>query len=142
MQAEEPVMDIAHLEATRTEEDCGHGPGYRFRDSDGHVFELSWETQWHEPPRERNRARGVNVRRIHHFNGLAVDVRACREFFPCRLGLRGTERIELDDGTEAGMWLTADRDRGRTSMRCSRPSSSMSSNPAAIAWKSRMRARG
>jgi catechol 2,3-dioxygenase len=95
----------------------GHGPAYRFRDPDGHVFELYWETQWYEAPPERRPAlknqaerypaRGVNVRRIDHFNCLAVDVRACRAFFERNLGLRCTERIELDDGTEAGMWLTS-----------------------------------
>ena len=56
---------------------------------------------------ERYPARGVNVRRIDHFNCLAVDVRACRNFFERNLGLRCTERIELDTGEEAGMWLTA-----------------------------------
>ncbi len=95
----------------------GHGPAFRFRDPDGHVFELYWDTEWYEAPAdrrpslknqaERYPARGVNVRRIDHFNCLAVDVRACREFFQRNLGLRCTERIELDSGEEAGMWLTA-----------------------------------
>jgi len=101
----------------RIAESFGHGPAYRFQDPDGHAFELYWETQWYEAPpdrrpslknqAERYPARGVNVRRIDHFNGLAVDVRACRDFFQRNLGLRCTERIELDDGTEAGMWLTS-----------------------------------
>ncbi|WP_027284215.1 catechol 2,3-dioxygenase [Rubritepida flocculans] len=95
----------------------GHGKAYRFLDPDGHVFELYWETEWYEAPpdrrpalknqAERYPARGVNVRRIDHFNCLAVDVRRCREFFERTLGLRCTERIELDSGEEAGMWLTA-----------------------------------
>ncbi len=94
----------------------GHGPAYRFHDPDGHVLELYYETQWYEAPPElrpalknqaqRNPARGVNVRRIDHFNCLAVDVRANREFFQSALGFRLTEQIVLDDGTEAGMWLT------------------------------------
>ncbi len=104
-------------EVARVDDNLGHGPAWRFRDPDGHVFELYWETQWYEAPpdrrpslknqAERYPARGVNVRRIDHFNCLAVDVRACREFFQRNLGLRCTERIELDDGTEAGMWLTS-----------------------------------
>jgi catechol 2,3-dioxygenase len=49
----------------------------------------------------------VNVRRLDHYNCLAVDVRGCREFYERNLGLRCTERIEFDDGTEMGMWLTA-----------------------------------
>ena len=104
-------------EVTEVEGNFGHGTGFRFRDPDGHVFELYWDTQWYEAPAERRPslknqaerypARGVNVRRIDHFNCLAVDVRACREFFERNLGLRCTERIELDTGEEAGMWLTA-----------------------------------
>ena len=95
----------------------GHGSGFRFRDPDGHVFELYYDTEWYQAPPElrpalknqaqRFPARGVNVRRIDHFNCLAVDVRACREFFERNLGLRCTERIELDTGEEAGMWLTS-----------------------------------
>lgn len=101
----------------RVEDSFGHGPAWRFRDPDGHVFELYWETAWYDAPparrpalknqAERYPARGVNVRRIDHFNCLAVDVRGCREFFQRTLGLRCTERIELDSGEEAGMWLTA-----------------------------------
>ena len=104
-------------EVGEVEGNFGHGTGFRFRDPDGHIFELYWDTQWYEAPAERRPslknqaerypARGVNVRRIDHFNCLAVDVRACREFFERNLGLRCTERIELDTGEEAGMWLTA-----------------------------------
>jgi catechol 2,3-dioxygenase len=95
----------------------GHGTGWRFRDPDGHVLELYWETEWYDAPaerrpalknqRERYPARGVNVRRLDHFNCLAVDVRACRSFLESTLGFRCTERIEMDDGQEVGMWLTA-----------------------------------
>jgi catechol 2,3-dioxygenase len=98
-------------------DNLGHGIGWRFRDPDGHVFELYWDTEWYEAPPERRPAlknqaerypsRGVNVRRIDHFNCLAVDVRGCREFFQRNLGLRCTERIELDSGEEAGMWLAS-----------------------------------
>jgi catechol 2,3-dioxygenase len=105
------------VEVWAEENNIGHGTGWRFRDPDGHVFELYWDTEWYEAPPERRPslknqaerypARGVNVRRIDHFNCLAVDVRACREFFQRNLGLRCTERIELDSGEEAGMWLTA-----------------------------------
>lgn len=95
----------------------GHGTGHRFRDPDGHVVELYYDTQWYEAPPERRPslknqperypARGVNIRRLDHYNCLAVDVRACREFFQRNLGLRCTERIEFDNGIEMGMWLTA-----------------------------------
>jgi catechol 2,3-dioxygenase len=107
----------AETEVWPVEAGFGHGPAWRFRDPDGHVFELYWETEWYGAPddrrpslknqAERYPARGVNVRRIDHFNCLAVDVRRCREFFERTLGFRCTERIELDSGEEAGMWLTA-----------------------------------
>lgn len=98
-------------------EELGHGPAFRFRDPDGHMLELYYETEWYEAPpalrpalknqAQRFPARGVSVRRLDHFNGLAADVRANREFFEQYLGFRLTEQIVLDDGTEAGMWLTA-----------------------------------
>lgn len=104
-------------EVTPHEGELGHGTGWRFRDLDGHVFELYHDTEWYQAPpdrrpslksqAERYPARGVNVRRIDHFNCLAVDVRACREFFQRNLGLRCMEHIELDTGEEAGMWLTS-----------------------------------
>jgi len=100
-----------------TNGDLGHGKTFVCKDPDGHVIELYYETEWYDPPpdkkpalknqAQRYPARGCNVRRIDHFNGLAVDVKANREFFEKYLGFRLTERIVLDDGTEAGMWLTA-----------------------------------
>ena len=98
------------------EGELGHGPAYRFRDPDGHVLEIYYETEWYEAPpalrpalknqAQRFPARGVNVRRLDHFNGLAVDIKANRLFFEDYLGFRLTEQIVLDDGTEAGMWMT------------------------------------
>ena len=97
-------------------EELGHGPAFRFHDPDGHMLEIYYETEWYEAPSalrpalknqaQRFPARGVNVRRLDHFNGLCADVRANREFFEQYLGFRLTEQIVLDDGTEAGMWLT------------------------------------
>ena len=99
-----------------TDGDLVHGPAYLCQDPDGHKIELYWETQWYEAPPElrpalknqaqRFPARGCNVRRLDHFNGLAVDIQANREFFQKYLGFRLTEQIVLDDGTEAAMWLT------------------------------------
>ena len=98
-------------------EGVGHGPGYRFHDPDGHVLEIYYETERYAPPAalrpalknqaQRYPARGCNVRRLDHFNCLAVDISANREFFERALGFRLTERIVLDSGEEAGMWLTA-----------------------------------
>jgi catechol 2,3 dioxygenase len=98
------------------EGELGHGPAYQFHDPDGHLVELYYETEWYEAPPalrpalknqpQRFPARGVNVRRLDHFNCLAVDIKANREFFERYLGFRLTEQIVLNDGTEAGMWLT------------------------------------
>src|SRR6266436_4185702 len=97
--------------------DLGHGPAFVCHDPDGHTIELYYETEWYAAPPElrpslknqaqRFPARGVNVRRLDHFNGLAVDIEANREFFERYLGFRLTEQIVMDDGTEAGMWMTA-----------------------------------
>ena len=99
-----------------TDGDMGQGPTFRCRDPDGHIVELYYETEWYQAPPElkpalknqaqRFPARGVNVRRLDHLNCLATDIKANREFFENYLGLRLTEQIVLDNGTEAAMWLT------------------------------------
>jgi catechol 2,3-dioxygenase len=96
--------------------DVGHGPAYRFTDPDGHVCELYYEAEryvapdrlkptWRNQP-QRYVGRGAAVKRLDHVNFLAADVRACREFAQELLGYRLYERIELDDGTEQGAWLS------------------------------------
>jgi catechol 2,3-dioxygenase len=96
--------------------DLGHGSAFRFRDPDGHVFEIYYDTRRYEAPADekpalknqaqRNHGRGVGARRIDHFNLLATDVGAIRDFLPKALGSRVTEQIVLDDGTCAGCWFT------------------------------------
>ena len=96
--------------------DVGHGPAYRFTDPDGHVFELYYEAEryrapehlrpsWRNQP-QRYVGRGAAVKRLDHVNVLAADVRANRVFAQEVLGYRLYERIELDDGTEQGAWLS------------------------------------
>jgi catechol 2,3-dioxygenase len=99
-----------------TDGDLGHGPAFVCRDPDGHVIELYYETEWYQAPPElkpalknqaqRFPARGVNVRRLDHLNCLAQDIRENRLFFERYLGCRLTEQIVMNDGTEAGMWMT------------------------------------
>jgi catechol 2,3-dioxygenase len=99
-----------------TDGDLCHGPAYLCHDPDGHNIELYYETQWYDAPTElkpalknqaqRFPARGANVRRLDHFNGLAVDIEANRKFFDDYLGFRLTEQIVLDTGVEAAMWMT------------------------------------
>jgi catechol 2,3-dioxygenase len=100
-----------------TDGDLGRGPSYRFRDPDGHVFELYYEVERYDPPEhlrpslknvpQRYTGRGCAVKRLDHVNLLAADVRANREFCVEALGYRLYERIELDDGTESGAWMSA-----------------------------------
>jgi catechol 2,3-dioxygenase len=96
--------------------DVGHGPAYRFTDPDGHTLELYYETERYDPPAhlrpvlrnqpQRYTGRGAGVKRLDHVNLLASDVAACREFCTDVLGFRHYEGIVLDDGTEAGAWLS------------------------------------
>ena len=95
----------------------GRGPGYRFAGPDGHLFELYYEVERYEPPEhlrpalknqpQRYTGRGAAVKRLDHINILSADVRADRVFATDVLGYRLHERIELDDGTETGAWLSA-----------------------------------
>jgi catechol 2,3 dioxygenase len=99
-----------------TDGDLGHGPAYRFTDPDGHIFEAYYEAErYHAPDRlrpswknqpQRYVGRGAGVKRLDHVNVLAADVRANRVFAQELLGYRLYERVELDDGTEAGAWLS------------------------------------
>jgi catechol 2,3-dioxygenase len=113
---------VAAIEATGlgegwTDGDLGRGPSYRFRDPDGHVFELYYEVERYRPPPHltpaiknvpgRYTGRGCAVKRLDHINILAADVRANREFCVDTLTYRLYERIELDDGSEAGAWMSA-----------------------------------
>ena len=93
------------------------GPAYAFRDPDGHNMRdllrdrvVQGAAGARKPAlknqAQRYPARGVNVRRLDHFNLLASDVAATREFFEDDLGMRTTEKIVLDNGMEAGQWLT------------------------------------
>jgi catechol 2,3-dioxygenase len=97
--------------------DVGHGPAYTFLDPDGHRFELFYESERYEAPPglrpalknqpQRYPGRGVGVRHLDHVNFLAVDPAENRAFLQEHLGLRLTEQIVLDDGVEAGVWLTS-----------------------------------
>jgi len=99
-----------------TDGDHGHGPAYRFTDPDGHLFEVLYEADRYDAPPElapslknqpqRYTGRGASVKRLDHVNLLAADVRSVREFATDVLGYRLYERVELDDGSEAGAWMS------------------------------------
>lgn len=96
--------------------DKGHGRAFQFRDPDDHIFEVYYDTVRYiaspdEKPAlknqaQRNHGRGCAVRRLDHFNLLATDVGAIRDFLPKALGSRVTEQIVLDSGAVGGCWFT------------------------------------
>lgn len=110
------VIDAAGLGVGWTDGDVGHGPAYRFTTPDGHNMEVYYETEWYSPPdalkpalknqAQRFPARGINVRRLDHLNLLTSDVAGLRRFMQDVVGLRTTEMIVLDNGQEAGAWVT------------------------------------
>ncbi|WP_106475500.1 catechol 2,3-dioxygenase [Phytohalomonas tamaricis] len=109
-------LERGGVEYEWTEGDLGHGPACRFRDPDGHVVELYYETQWYQAteqtrPSLKNQAsrfpgRGANLRRLDHLNLLAQDVKGNRVFMQDMLGCRLTEQIVFNDGSEKGAWLS------------------------------------
>jgi catechol 2,3 dioxygenase len=110
------AIEAAGLGDGWSDGDRGRGPSYRFRDPDGHAFELYYEVERYDPPPhlvpslknqpQRYVGRGAAVKRLDHVNLLAADVRANRDFAVDGLGYRLYERIELDDGTESGAWMS------------------------------------
>jgi len=91
------------------EGDHGHGPAYRFRDPDGHAFELFYEQDRYVPP-EHLRPRLKNVPQRHVDRGASVKridhVGANRAFAQDVLGFRLYEQIVLDNGEETGAWMS------------------------------------
>jgi len=100
---------------TWLDSEYGHGPAFRVASPDGHPVELYYETARFVPPPalapgfknqpQRYIPHGIAPRQLDHINILAQDVQANRVFFHELLGLRVTEQIIFDDGTEVGAWL-------------------------------------
>ncbi len=99
------------------ESDPAHGRAFRFPSPDGHAVELYYETRFFEAPPnqathlknnpQKRGLQGIAPRRLDHINLLASDVKTNREFFQQQLGMKVTEQIVFDDGTEMGGWLTS-----------------------------------
>jgi catechol 2,3-dioxygenase len=97
--------------------DVGHGPAYQFRDPDDHLMEVYYEAERYVAPEhlrpslknqpQRYTGRGAAVKRLDHINVLAEDVAANRRFAEEVLGYRLHEKVQLDDGSESGAWLSA-----------------------------------
>jgi len=98
------------------EGDVGHGPAYQFSDPDGHRMELYYEAERFRPTAhlrpalknqpQRYTGRGAAVRRLDHVNVLCAEVTPNRVFMAEQLGFRVREQVILDDGTEAGAWIS------------------------------------
>ncbi len=98
------------------EGDTGHGKAFQFTDPDGHLLEIYYETEKYRAPEnqrpalknqpQRTSDRGIGVRRLDHVNFLGRAPATNSDFLHERLGARLTEHIVLDDGTQAGVWLT------------------------------------
>ena len=113
------ALEAAGVAGAWLDGDLGHGPAFSFLDPDGHRFELFYESEAYEAPPDlrpalknqpqRYPGRGAGVRHLDHVNFLAVDPAENRAFLEENLGLRLTEQIVLDDGTEAGVWLSSNQ---------------------------------
>ena len=99
-----------------TDGDVHHGQTYRCVSPDGHVVELYFETEKFsagsdQTSRFKNmpqrRLNAISPLRLDHMNILASDVAQCRRFFQAALGMKVTEQIIFDNGTEMAAWLTA-----------------------------------
>ena len=96
--------------------DFGIGRAYSFQDPDGHSFKIYSEVERYVKPADKitdfknvhgkqpNKA--IAVKRFDHLNILAGDIRAQRDFCVDTLGYREYERIELNDGTLGGSWMS------------------------------------
>ena len=97
--------------------DVGHGPAYRFTDPDGHVFELFYEAERYDAPphlapslaqpaaalrRARRGGEAARPRQPARRGRRGRRATFCQDV----LGYRLYERIELDDGTETGAWMS------------------------------------
>jgi catechol 2,3-dioxygenase len=109
-------LRAAGIDGQWTDGDHGHGPSFRFRDPDGHVLELYWETERYrqptgDPPLPRDRlgrrgGPGVETRRLDHVSLMAADVEPAAAFAWRWLGGALLDEVREDDGTVSGAWLS------------------------------------
>jgi len=109
------AVEATGLGAGWIEGDVGHGPAYRFRDPDGHMLELYYETEWFEArgdqvsylPNQPQAfsGRGAGARRLDHLNLFCADVPAASAFYGDVLGFRLFEQIVVD-GVQTAAWMS------------------------------------
>ena len=109
----------AGVEGAWLEGDLGHGRAYSFLDPDGHRLELFYESERYDAPPERPAGAQEPAAALPGARRRRAPPRPRqlpRASIPARtassreehLGLRLTEQIVLDDGTEAGVWLASE----------------------------------
>jgi hypothetical protein len=89
-------------------------PAFRCRDPDGHIVELYYETEWYQAPPElkpalKNQAQRLPAPRQRPPARSPIASPSTSRPTVCSSkpsGLRTTEQIVLNDGTEAVMWMT------------------------------------
>ncbi|TMC08655.1 MAG: catechol 2,3-dioxygenase [Chloroflexi bacterium] len=111
------AIERSGLGAGWVDGDVGHGRAYQFRDPDGHLMEVYYQAERYVAPEhlrpslknqpQRYTGRAASVKRLDHVNVLAADVAANRRFAEEVLGYRLYEKVQLDDGSESGAWLSA-----------------------------------
>jgi catechol 2,3 dioxygenase len=111
------ILEARGLGIGWEEGEYGHGPAYRFRDADNHVFEIYYETERYVAPPElrapmknqpqRRLGQGIGVSRLEHVNLLASDVRGCRLTMRDGLGMRVIEQQYSGENEESGVWTTS-----------------------------------
>lgn len=112
------ALQAAGHDGTWSNGEFGRGPGFRFRDPDGHAMEIYYQEERYQAPEPLRSAlknqpmkytgRGIGVRRIDHLALLAADVPRNRQFGQDFLGLQLREQVLFDNGaTEIGSWLSS-----------------------------------
>ena len=96
LQRRAEVLTESGLSDGWSDGDHGHGPAFRFRDPEGHAFELYFATTRQSTPDgvaknrygRRGETPGIGVKRLDHVNLFARDVPANRSFAQQHLGYR------------------------------------------------------
>ncbi len=88
----------------------GHGPAYRYRGPGGHVQEIFWEVERHQPPADqrsafparpqRHSGRGIDPRQLDHVTVVTRDPFGDSEWYRDNLGFRFMEYTGLDENPD------------------------------------------
>lgn len=111
------AIDRLDLGVGWNDDGFGRGASYRFRDPDGHPFEIYYDTVTYDAPAElraplknqpqRHLGTGIGVRRLEHVNLMAADVGKSRVALESALGLHTNEIVMTNETEEDGAWMSA-----------------------------------